>query len=325
MTRAGYAPAAITRFFERILAEQRQLPDRIPPYLFTHPDVEARIAAITAQAEKLRPGAEAVASEDTQLREVQARLAQLVDARRATLPGPPPPAAAAGDAALAAAERLVEAGQTDAALLGLARFETDQPADPRVSFRVGELLAEQGRHAEAVVAYRRTLRLDPTRALVFFKLGLAYRELGERHRAVYAFEQASLRAGAGNVLQRRSDWEVEKLTFTIVPESGITTAGLPEPPAPASGGEPRIAAGTPRVDWWARLGAHFAPYAGRIHVRWLAPGGRVVQDAEARRVRKPYLTASLELSELDEAPAGVWTVEAHLDDDVIDRQRFRLE
>ena len=89
-------------------------------------------------------------------------------------------------------------------------------------FRVGELLAAQGRQAEAIEAYRRTVKLDPTRALVFFRLGLAYREIGERHRAVYAFEQASLRAGPGNVLQRRADWEVEKLTFTIVPESGVS-------------------------------------------------------------------------------------------------------
>ena len=41
MTRAGFMPAAITRFFERILAEQRTAPDRIPPYLYSHPDVES--------------------------------------------------------------------------------------------------------------------------------------------------------------------------------------------------------------------------------------------------------------------------------------------
>ena len=150
MTRAGFQPAAITRFFERILAEKRDSPDRIPPYLFTHPDVEARIAAVTAQAEKLQPTQEQAPSGDPELREAQTRLAQLIDAKRATLPGPPSPDPVLSDDLLAEAERLAAAGQQDAALLQLARAETNEPDDPRVPFRVGELLAAQARHAEAI-------------------------------------------------------------------------------------------------------------------------------------------------------------------------------
>ena len=178
----------------------------------------------------------------------------------------------------------------------LARAEAAEPDDPRVPFRVGELLAAQGRHAEAIEAYRRTVRLDPTRALVFFKLGRSYREIGERHRAVYAFEQASLRAGAGNVLQRRADWEVEKLTFTIVPESGVSRR------RPARGAtRARSRAASPIVP-----GRH-APdrlvgaarqslrslLRDQIRVRWLAPDGHVVQDEKAERPRKPYVASSL--------------------------------
>jgi tetratricopeptide (TPR) repeat protein len=197
--------------------------------------------------------------------------------------------------------------------------------DPRVTFRVGELLAEQGRHAEAIEAYRRTVRLDPTHALVFFKLGRSYREIGERHHAVYAFEQASLRAGPGNVLQRRADWEVEKLTFAIIPESGVAAGdvlGGGARPAPAA--NPSFPTNTLRIDWWARLGSRFVPYADQIRVRWLAPDGSVVQDAEAERPRKPYVAASLSLADAGARPPGNWTVEARLDDDVIDSQRFTL-
>jgi predicted Zn-dependent protease len=327
MTRADYPPGAITRFFERILAEQRAMPDRIPPYLFTHPDVQDRIAAVTAQAEKLHPpgGAELAPVDETALREAQSRLAQLIDARRPTLPGPPSPDPALSDPLLAEAERLAAAGQQDAALLQLARAEANEPNDPRVPFRVGELLAEQGRHAEAVEAYRRTVRLDPTRALVFFKLGLAYRQIGERHRAVYAFEQASLRAGPGNVLQRRADWEVEKLTFAIVPESGVV-AGQPldsdQRPVPQPGAS--FAAGTPSIGWWARLGTRFVPYGEKIRVRWLAPDGRVVQDEKAERPRRPYVGSVLEFDAGGASPPGTWTVEASIDDDVIDRQEFEV-
>jgi predicted Zn-dependent protease len=325
MSRAGYQPAAITRFFERILAQKRAMPDRIPPYLFTHPEVEARIAAVTAQAEKLRPTTELEPGSDAELREAQTRLAQLIDARRVTLPGPPSPDPALSDGLLAEAERLVAAGQQDAALLQLARAETNEPDDPRVPFRVGELLAAQGRHVEAIQAYRRTVRLDPTRALVFFKLGLAYRAIGERHRAVYAFEQASLRAGTGNVLQRRADWEVEKLTFTIVPESGVAEGDVldsEERPVPHPGAS--FAVGTRQIGWWARLSSRFLPYGDQIRVRWLAPDGRVVQDEKARRPRRPYIGSMLEFDAAGAAPAGTWTVEARLDDDVIDSQRFEI-
>jgi len=325
MTRSGYQPGAITRFFERILAEQRTTPDRIPPYLFTHPEVEARIAAVNAQAEKLHPSAESAPSSDAELQEAQARLAQLVDARRSSLPGPPSPDPALSDARLAEAERLAAAEQVDAALLQLARAEAEQPGDPRIPFRVGELLASQGRQAEAIEAYRRTVRLDPTRALVFFRLGMAYRTIGERHRAVYAFEQASLRAGAGNVLQRRADWEVEKLTFTVVPESGVSEGDALESdarPVPHPGAT--IAAGTPRIGWWARLGRHFVPYSDKIRVRWLAPDGRVVQDKKAKRPRRPYVGSTLDFPAPGAGPAGTWTVEARIDEDVIDSQRFEV-
>ena len=55
VTRVGYDPSGITRFFDRILTEQRRHPVNIPPYLFSHPDVEERIAAVEIAAENLRP------------------------------------------------------------------------------------------------------------------------------------------------------------------------------------------------------------------------------------------------------------------------------
>ena len=325
MTRSGFQPAAITRFFERILAEQRATPDHIPPYLFTHPEVEARIATVSAQAGELKPTVERAPNLDAGLREAQARLALLIDTNRATLPGPPSPDRALSDPLLAEAEQLAASGQIDAALLVLARAEAAEPNDPRVPFRVGELLASQGRHAEAVAAYRRTVQLDPTHALVFFKLGRSYREIGERHRAVYAFEQASLRAGPGNVLQRRADWEVEKLTFVIVPESGVSAGdALAADTRPAPGSNPSFPASTPRIRWWARLGTRFVPYGEKIRVRWLAPDGHVVQDEAADLPRKPFVASSLAVDAPGARQAGTWTVEARLDDDVIDSQRFTL-
>ena len=328
MTRAGFPPAAITRFFERILAEQRATPDRIPPYLFTHPDVQDRIAAVTAQAEKLHPvhrrreraqrrcgaarGADAPGAPDRRPAPHPARPTVPRPRRSPTLCSPRP----------SGSPPQVE---QDAALLQLARAEASEPDDPRVPFRVGELLAEQGRHAEAAEAYRRTVRLDPTRALVFFKLGLAYRQIGERHRAVYAFEQASLRAGPGNVLQRRADWEVEKLTFAIVSESGVA-AGDPldsdQRPVPQPGAELRRRHASHRL-----VGAARQPLRPlqRPDPRALAGAGR--PRGAGREGRAPAQTLRrirARVRRRGRSPAGTWTVEASIDDDVIDSQRFEI-
>ena len=169
------------------------------------------------------------------------------------------------------------------------------------------------------------VRLDPTRALVFFKLGRAYREIGERHRAVYAFEQASLRAGTGNVLQRRADWEVEKLTFTIVPESGVCgrrrARGRCAPGSPSA--DPSFAGRHPPD---RLVGAARHPLRSRSATRSACAGSRRTATScrtrAAERPRKPYVARCLEFDAPGARPAGTWTVEARIDDDVIDSQRF---
>ena len=52
MARAGYRPEAMARFFERIVNSSRDIRVQIPPYLYTHPDVENRISAVLAGAEQ---------------------------------------------------------------------------------------------------------------------------------------------------------------------------------------------------------------------------------------------------------------------------------
>ena len=192
-------------------------------------------------------------------------------------------------------------------------------------FMIGELLFAQGRYAEAAAAYRRTVHLDASRALVFYQLAFAYKHLGERHRAVYAFEQAMRRAGGSGVVKRRAEWEVEKLTFSIVSEAGLAD-GNPGDEADTPAGQTREAFGAKdrKITWWARLGGHFVPYSSKVSVRWTDPAGRVVQDEHADRLRKPYISSTLEFDRDGARPAGSWTVEARLDDDVIDRRSVEV-
>jgi len=320
MVRAGYDPAGITRFFERIVELQKQSTTVIPPYLYSHPDVEDRIAAVEIAAESLHPTHSPDPALAAALPAVQARLAELVDTNRAALVATLPPGdRPSSDPALQEAMALAKAGDREAALTRLGAAQAANPDDPRVAFETGELLFEAGRYADAAASYRRTLALDASRAKVFFKLGLAYQAMGERHRAVYALEQAALRAGESSTLRKRADWEILKLTFTIVPEAGFAD-GLRDKHAdtPVGWAQQVFREGDERIAWWAELNPRFASYSDAFVLRWTAPDGHVVQQEEVDQFSGPYIGSVVKFE--NGAEPGVWTAELLLGEDMVDRR-----
>ncbi|MDH3212213.1 MAG: M48 family metalloprotease [Myxococcales bacterium] len=326
VTRAGYDPAGSARFFERIIDARPAHADELPPYLYTHPAAEDRIETIRIAAETLRPAREPAVSLEDDLREAQARLALLIDMKRQSVPSTGPPAdRSRTDPLLEAAEDRIRVGENDAALVLLSRAQAVEPNDPRVPFQIGNLLYEAGRYEDAAAAYRRTLRLDSSAALVFFQLGLAYKATGERHRSVYAFEQAMQRAGDESDLRRRAEWEILKLTFTVVSEAGFADGSAAEKAdTPVGFSREAFREGDPKLAWWARLGPRFAGYADRIRVRWTDPEGSVVQEEPAVLLRRSYIGSSLGFDTAGARPTGAWTVEARLEDDVIDRRTVQV-
>jgi predicted Zn-dependent protease len=326
MTRAGYDADGITRFFERLLLESRRHPHNLPPYLFSHPDVEDRIETVRIDAEQLRPIRLSDPRFGEALRDTQARLAYLLDRNRESVPPHAPPAdTEKTDPLLAEADELVEIGQLDEALLVLARAEALEPSDPRVPFRIGELLAQQGRHRQAVEAYRRTIRLDPTRAMVFYKLGISHVALGDRHSAVYAFEQAARRAGESSVLRQRADWRVETLIFPVLLEVGIADGAEQGGDTPLGHSREVFPPGVRRIAWWAKLSPRFRAYLEKMTVRWTDPGGTVVRETPVKRHADSYVGSMLELAAPGAVAAGEWSVEARLEHDVLARRSFRIQ
>ena len=327
VSRAGYDPAGSARFFERIVDAQQSHPDSIPPYLYTHPAAEDRIQTIRLAAETLQPTREPALSLEEDLREAQARLAYLIDTNRESVPSMGLPAdRSQTDPLLEEASERIRLGEDDAALVLLSWAQAIEPNDPRVSFRIGNLLYESERYEDAAAAYRRTVRLDSSAALVFYRLGLAYRATGERHRSVYAFEQAMHRAGAESRLQRQAEWEILKLTFRVVPEAGFADGSEVEgADTPAGFSREAFRVGDRAMAWWARLGPRFTGYADRITVRWTDPTGSVVQEEPAEPRGRPYIGSSLAFDAAGVRPAGAWTVEARLEDDVIDRRTVQVE
>jgi predicted Zn-dependent protease len=264
MAAAGYDPRGISRFFERLIAQRQRDPERVPPYLFSHPDVERRIDAVAIYARDLPAGATRAGELTVRLRAAQARLA----AGTADDPArPTPPLAASGSAG-------------------------PQPGD---HFDAGEAALAAGRFALAAREYERTLELDPTRALVFVRLGEAYEGLGDRQRAVYAYEQAVRRAGAGGALGVRAEQAAERLTFTVIEAVEL----LADPAAR-------------ELQWRARLGRRFRDHTARLRVRWLAADGGW-RDTPVAAAGREHAVASLALAPDEAVPESV-TVEVLLDD-----------
>jgi predicted Zn-dependent protease len=325
MTRAGYEPAGITRFFERILAEQERHPGYLPPYLYSHPDVENRIATVREAAESLRPVNVHDPALDDAFREAQARLAFLAESNRTTWP-----ATGASNREVTAeqvewAKSLAAAGDDDAALALLNHAEALDPGDPEIPFLRAEIHSRNDRLDEAIAAYRKTLRLDPTRALVHYQLGLAYKRDGDRQRATFYFEQARNRFGATSARRKQAQWEIEKLTFPVLVAGGLGGAADDEDVEMLSGQfRDEFRNDEVRAVWWARLGPRFARSASDIQIRWRGPAGAVRQEGPPEFEGDGVVRASLEIRGVAGAHPGRWQVEALLEDAVIDRREFTI-
>jgi predicted Zn-dependent protease len=324
MTRAGYEPAAITRFFERILDEQRKSPHSIPPYLFSHPDVEDRIAAVERRARKLRSTGSADGRFAEELREVQARLEYLIHTGRQSAPSPVQPLDPRRiDPLLEQASALEAQGRADEALFVLARAETLEPHDPRAPYAIGDLLAGQGRQLDAVAAYRRTIKLDPTRAQVFFRLGLAQRGLGNRHSAVQAFEQATRRAGETSTLALRANWHVETLIFPMLVETGFSDGSAGNDDAPFGAPLESAPADATRIVWYGRLDPRYDGYDEHLRVLWRNPHGAEIAELPVEIRSGGWISSPLKLP--DAALAGSWSAELSYQGDAFERYSLTLQ
>jgi predicted Zn-dependent protease len=322
---AGHDPAGIVRFFERILEARRAFPDITPPYLYSHPEVEDRIAYVQAHAGQLAVEEHSGPDLDALLLDAQTRLAQLVsEDRRSLVEARPQIAGNVIGPLLAAADRAHAAGSHRRALDLLKRASLLEPGDPKVPFRRGEILLETGDPEAAAEAFEQTLTLDSSRAMVFFRLAEVRKAQGDRERAVHAFEQAALRAGANGSLRRRAEWEVEKLTFTLVEAAGFATGHRTDGAAtPLGDVVDRYPADAESLVWWGRIGLRFLEHAERMRATWIGPDGQPAAELPLRTYSRPYVGTVW--SPETHMARGDWTVEVRLDDDVIDRRVVRLE
>ena len=322
MARSGFEPSGMARFFERIVAAEGSGGISIPPYLFSHPQLEERIAASARRTESLTITGTRDPVLERAFRPAQARLALLIGENRSRWLGAAPYDPARTDPLLARAREAAKQGDRARALDLLREAEGAGPTDPRVSFERGIVLADAGRTREAVDAWHRTIVLDPNVALAFYRLGSAYQRLGERHAAAYYLEQAERRFTEGGRFQERTRLALETLTHPPVVAAGL-----------ADGSRSReTVAGRARIDftadddvvaWWARIDPRYDPVRAKIRVRWIDPLGESVQEGPAEQKRRRHVRSQLEVGEPREGRFGIWRVEASIDGQVIDRRTFR--
>jgi predicted Zn-dependent protease len=325
MARAGFDPAGMGRFFERIVSADVPSAIHVPPYLYSHPDAEKRIAGVKQRAGTLRVGGRPDPELEASFRDAQARLALLVQHGRTSLQGSPPHDRSRSDPLLARANAAAAAGDRREALALLIHAERIEPGDPRLPFRRGELLGEDGRTREAIGAWRRAVALDGSVALAYYHLGNAYKSLGHRHDATYYYEQAARRFKPGGAFQQRALLALETLSYPPLSAAGFADGKIGEG-AEAVAGAPResFSPADAEVVWWGKLDKRYGPFRKLVRVRWSDPEGRPVQEGPAEALPKSHLAAHLALEGPLRERYGDWQVEAAIEGQVIDRRSFRL-
>jgi predicted Zn-dependent protease len=328
MSRAGYDPVGMGRFFERIVElekNQSRAGYEIPPYLYSHPDVKDRIGSVETMAPRLRPQTAPDPSFEPRLREAQARLSILAGARRSSLPSPAAPKPSSSDAILVDANRLVAEGFVSDAVSRLEAAEAREPLDPRLPYRRAEILEQAGRKGEAIVAWRRTIELDPQQGMVLRRLGLAYKAAGDKRNAVFYLEQSARRFGEKSELQKTALWEAFKLTYRPFEQSGMADGSDERGTDTVAGysrDEFRLSDG--KAVWWGRINSRYSDHRDDIRVRWKDPSGDVRRDEPAVELSKAVLVSELPIREARDVQPGSWTVEILLEDDVVERKSFRI-
>ena len=326
MSRAGFDASGMGRFFERIVAAEIPGGVHIPPYLYSHPDLEQRIDGVKQRATTLRVRSAPDSAFEASFRDAQARLALLLDTGRTSLQGGPPYDRAASDPRLARANAAASEGRDEEAIRLLLEAEGLEPNDPRLPFRRGELLEASGRTRAAIAAWRRAVALDPSVALAYYHLGNACKAVGDRHDAAYYFEQAERRFKPGGAFQHRAQLALQTLSYPPV-----TAAGLADGRADGAGGtvaggaREAYSAGDPEFIWWAQVDKRYGGLRKHVRVRWSDPSGATVQEDLAETLSGSHVAARLALGEPLRERYGVWRVEAVLGGQVVDRRSFPYE
>jgi tetratricopeptide (TPR) repeat protein len=84
----------------------------------------------------------------------------------------------------------IEAEQTTPAMKKLTELNTKFPNQPMILTLLGKVNTKMGRHAEAIVAYEKTAKIDPKNPDIHFQLALALQKGGRYDESLVEYERA---------------------------------------------------------------------------------------------------------------------------------------
>ncbi len=313
MVRAGYDPDGLRRFFQRLLTAYPDTAD-VPAYLYTHPAVKERVAAVRVEMERTDAPRD-LRRDDPRLARMQARLAQVLEpvAGGSGLYARPEFDRAKTDPLLEEArlERSLE--RDEAALALLVHAEEIEPNDPRVPLLRADWSEEREDWEQARLHLERAFELDPHATLVQYRLGSVYARLGQRTRAAFYLEQAAAGFRAGSPGRTRAELELQRLAAAVLDESGLH--GRSAGPA-----RDQFRSGD-AVEWWGQLSRSFIALNPEVTVRWIGPGPRVAFQETIRMSPLGRLTSELPG---ESARPGRWVVEVSAGDTAVDHRAFQV-
>lgn len=194
----------------------------------------------------------------------------------------------------------------------LAEAQTLEPGDPRVALARADLATERGDFAAARDQLEIAVALDPNVPLVQYQLGTIYARLGDRSRAAFYLEQAVANFRPSTGARRRAEYELARLEFPMLEESGLTK----------SNGSPATAFERGQsVIWWGKVSNRFYPMNPEFRVRWRSPRGEPFFQESLRMSPGGQVASQLRTGE---APPGKWQVEITVEDSVIQTLEFEL-
>ena len=359
MCKSGYDPDGMRHFFQRILAENPNAGDGVPAYLFTHPAVKERIAAVKVEMERTCP-AKAIApagasgakrpSTDPSTRDgvAPAKGGSVTPSVPATSRAyGADPFAAANERLARMQARLAALSTHGAAGKGLQARATFDAAktDPLMAQSQEARVDGDDARADALLADAEKLEPgDPRVALARADLAIERADLplarAQLERALALDPNVPLvQYQLGTVLARLGDrsraaFYLEQAVANFRPNTGarrraeFELARLEFPILASSGlatrdGNP-ASGGFRRgesVIWWGKVSERFYPMNPEFRVRWRGPSGDSVFQESLRMGPGGNVASQLRTGE---AATGTWHVEITVEDSVIETLEFEL-
>lgn len=226
LDQSGQSARGLLHFFEILGGQELLVSARQDPYLRTHPLTRDRISFIQAHVEKSRfSDARWPAAFDEMHERMRAKLFAFMESPARTLSRYKP-----DDKSIAAryarAVAFYRKPDLTNALAAVDSLIAERPNDPYFQELKGQMLFENGRAAESLGAYRRSVELLPDSALLLLALGQVELELNDP--ALLESAQAHLNRSLRLESRNSFAWEQLAIAYGRSDNAGMTSFALAE-------------------------------------------------------------------------------------------------